>query len=171
MSTTILETAIIIREWPTILEYWPQLKISETLFPPHLKYFNLQLNDDVRLIVYLLDSLSKEEFLISDRIIPYLPFSLLFISALDAAHKRLLKTYEDRYRTPLCFLAVNEKSLRDQIVLRENLATQLSRVFFFNAEDPLLSTWTLIAKNCLENVAIESGKEIQSETLSGTKSL
>ncbi len=157
----ILETAIVIRDWPIILDYWPQLKVSETLFPPHLKYFDLELKNDVRLLVYFADSVLKEDFGVSDLIIPYVPFSLLFISALDATHEKLWQEYEHRYRTPLFFLAPDEQTLRDQIVLHENLASKLSSVIFFSPDDPLTLSWTLISKQCVENVQFEKSNKVE----------
>jgi len=152
LKRTILETAIVIRDWSLILDYWPQLNISEAMFPPHLKYVTIQLDGDVEVLVYLIDSLLKDEFTLSDRIIPFIPFSLLFISQLDAVHENLWKTYEQRYRTPLFFLAPDDQKLKDKIVMRENLASKLSDVIFFSPDDPLPLNWGLIIKQCIENL-------------------
>ncbi len=158
MKADILETAIIIRDWSLLLDYWPNLKISETLFPPHLKYIDLLLADDVRMLVYLIDTLKDEKYGISDPIIPHLPFSLLFITAMDAETERLLKRYESRYETPLFFLALDDKKIHDQIVLNRNFAAQLSKVIFIHPDDPLPLTWNLIVNQCLEKV-IEGEKK------------
>jgi len=154
----ILETAIVIRDWALILDYWPQVTISETMFPAHLKYFTVSVSDDLRVLVYVIDALAKGEYAVPDRIIPFLPFSLLFISQLDGEHERLWREYEQRYQTPLFFLAPDDQDLKDRIVMRENLASKLSDVIFFNAEDSLLLTWKLIVKQCLENLELQNSK-------------
>ena len=160
MKRTVLETAIIIRDWSLILDYWPQLNVSETLFPPHLKYFTVELNDDLEVLVYLIDALSKNEFELADRIIPFIPFSLLFISQLDAVYESLWQNYSQRYRTPLFFLARDAQELKDKIVMRENLASKLSDVMFFNPDDSLPLSWGLICKQCIENLQYK-GMELQ----------
>lgn len=152
MKRTVLETAIIIRDWSLILDYWPQLNVSETLFPPHLKHFTVDLNDDIEVLVYVIDSLSKEEYDLADRIIPFIPFALLFISQLDAIHENLWQNYHQRYHTPLFFLAQDDQELKDKIVMRENLASKLSDVMFFNSDDSFPLSWGLICKQCIENL-------------------
>ncbi len=156
MKQKILETAVVIRDWALILDYWPQVTISETMFPPRLKYFTVSVNDNLDVLVYVIDALAKGEYDVPDRIIPFLPFSLLFISQLDGEHERLWQEYEQRYQTPLFFLAPDEQDLKDRIVMRENLASKLSDVIFFNADDSLLLTWKLIAKQCLENLELKN---------------
>ena len=163
MKRNVLEIAIIIRDWSLILDYWPQLNISETLFPPHLKHFTVELNEDLELLVYLIDTLSKKEYNLADRIIPFIPFSLLFISQLDAIHESLWQTYHQRYQTPLFFLAQDDPELKDKIVMREDLASKLSNVMFFNPEDSLTLSWGLISKQCLENLQYENTQPQQTE--------
>ncbi len=163
MKTDILETAIIIRDWSLLLDYWPHLKISETLFPPHLKYIDLSLENDVRVLIYLLDMLDDKRYSITDPIIPHLPFSLLFITTMDAETERLLKSYENRYETPLFFLAIDDKKIHDQIVLNRNFAAQLSKVIFIHPDDPLPLTWNLIVNQCLEKV-IEGEKSTDGQS-------
>ncbi len=163
MKAGILETAIIVRDWSLLLDYWPHLKISEALFPPHLKYVDLSLENDVRVLIYLLDMLNDERYSIADPIIPHLPFSLLFITAMDAQTERLQKIYETRYKTPLFYLAIDDKKIHDQIVLNRNFAAQLSKVIFIHPDDPLPLTWNLIVNQCLESV-IEGEKNTDSQS-------
>ena len=172
MKKTVLETAIVLRDWSQILDYWPQLSVSETMFPPRLRYFKVELKADLELLVYLIDSVIQEKYDLSDRIIPYIPFSLLFISQLDAVHENLWQKYAQRYQTPLFFLAPDEQELKDKIVMREDLASKLSDVLFFNPEDPLPLTWGLVIKQCLENLernqSISDANEKSEEAASST---
>jgi len=152
LNKTVLETAIITRDWSQIPDYWPQLSVSEAMFPPRLRYFKVELNADVDLLVYIIDSLLKDQYDLSDRIIPFVPFSFLFISQLDAVHENLWQKYNQRYETPFFFLAPDKQELKDKIVMRENLASKLSDVLFFNPEDSLSLTWGLVIKQCIENL-------------------
>ncbi len=156
MNKTILETAIILKEWSLILNEWQELRISETMFPPHLRYVELNVKDDITVMVYLLDSLIKSDFNLADKIIPYIPFSYLYFAELDVNVERLMKTYVNRYQTPLLFLAPEDDKLKERIDANANFASKLSDVIFFKRNDIPEVAWKSIIARGIQRIIPEA---------------
>jgi len=152
LKQSILELAIIQKDWKKILELWPRVNLKECTFPVNMHYIVEELNEQSRIFIYLVELDEQKNMEQMDKIIPYLPFCFMMVDELDKEFEALILKYQQRYETPLFLVLPDDERLKDRIASISRFEAKLPEFIVMETADSFHKTIVKLVKNILEKL-------------------
>lgn len=156
MKQSILEVAILVDNWRQILDVWPQVNVKECSFPFEVHYINEELNDQKRIYFFLFELNNASHFEPMEKLIPYLPFCLMFVDDLDETFEKKISDYTNRFETPLYLVLLDDEKLKEKISTIAHLDFKLPEFVVMEKQATVTKTVRNLLKNILDRASMKT---------------
>jgi len=159
LKQSILEIAIITDNRKQILDVWPQVNLKECSFPFEVHYMVEELDDQNRIFIYLFELENAGHLEPMEKLIPFLPFCLMFVDELDESFVKKISDYTSRFETPLYLVMYEDEELKEKISTIAHLDFKLPEFVILEKQATVSRTIRKLVKNILDKVILHIAAE------------